>query len=140
MKTKFSPIVRVRKLGVDKAQKVLRQLDAKLEELEGELLSLHSDVERVHVPSSGSFSLIRQNAHIVTMLREEIHALEFAREALRMQKAQAAQLVKNAMLELEKIEHLHKEEMMEIFARKAKREAKDLDEMGIMLHAIKERG
>lgn len=138
MTTRFSPIVRVRKLEVDKAQKNLSIIEGKFKELEKELAQLEFDIKSVAHPTSGTFALIRQNVHVVLMLKEEVEALNFAKQALTIQSNQAREMVRFAMLELEKIEHLHKEETIKIFSQRAQKEAKELDEMGIMLHALKE--
>ena len=138
MTTKFSPIVRVRKLEVDKAQKRLTHIEGKLRELEQELEGLNADINSVAHPTSGTFAQIKQNVHVVVMLKEEVGALEFAKQALNAQREEAIKMYRLAMLEVEKIEHLHKEEVVKIFSLRAQREAKDLDEMGIMLHALKE--
>jgi regulator of replication initiation timing len=118
------------------AQKLLRSV----EKLEKRTPSA-SPEERyfgLESPHEGSFSNMIVFEDIKKAFRYEIESLREQLENLARQRERLLEELRVANMEFEKMKYLESEEIKKFLKAKAQREAKDLDEIGVMLYNNRE--
>ena len=132
MKSKYNPVIKVRKQQLDKAENNLNQ--AKQRQLENEALYEFSrkEYENLNIlPKSGSIAELRSNLSMVQVGRE---ALARAKEKVELSKKEMNHyqfLYQKAHLDYEKMKFLEVEEIKKKQKELAKIEEKFLDEIAI---------
>lgn len=139
MKTRYSPLVSVKKNIVQKSEQLLQSATARLESakeaLQTSLLELHT----IEMPQSGNIqnflsartlldaqrALISQNEEWIIYAKREV---EEAREQL-----------KKDSIEFEKFNYLQLEEIKRVLKERKLQEAKELDEVALMTYEIKQK-
>ena len=137
MKTKFSPILKVKNLDVEKLENEIVKLNNQKKSLHEDIKALHEELENSKTPISGDISLLKmqyfQNDYINQSITLKLQNIKFLEDQIKSTEL----LLKKAMLEYEKIKHLHELEIKKILQELKKQEAKDLDEIGTLLFSLK---
>ena len=135
MKTKYSPLVQVKKNIMQKSERVLQNANAKLYRLQDELKSSIVALDSIVTPSSGKISEFLSSKTLLEsqrLLIQQKEALVFsAQQAIREAKAQ----LKVDMIEYEKFNYLDLQELKEFEAKKRREEAKELDEVALLIYS-----
>ena len=137
MKTKFTSILKVRKLEVDKVENQLQKLKNQLKQVQISLEELKKELKNLTPPKNGNISQLKQSFMINQSQYEAIKLKEqnilFLEEQIKL----TEQNYKKVMLEYEKIAHLNKEEQKKQFILIKKQQEKELDEIGTLLFSRK---
>jgi len=137
MKTKFSSILQIKKQECDKLQNEIIKLQNRKKNLQKEILELKDALNQIEPPSSGSVVALTKTFYERTLQKENIDLKEqnilFIEEQVKLTELK----YKEAMLEYEKIKHLHEIEEKNKIEEIKRLEAKELDEIGTLLFTKK---
>ena len=139
MKTRYSPLVSVKKNIMQKSERALQSANANFsnasEALKISLLELHT----IETPQTGNIqdflsarTLLDVQRNIITHNEEWI---AFARREIEEVKEQ----LKQDSIEFEKFNYLELEEIKRIFKERKVKEAKELDEVALMTYEMKQK-
>ena len=137
MKTRFTPLVKVKKDSMQKCEREFQHSNRLLQLAESTLQQAVEALNASSTPSSGEVSqllrsrtLIEVQRGIVGRCRDEAAAaqaaLERSREALRL-----------AMLEYEKFKYLEAEQIKMALQKEKRRQQRELDEIAVQNYGIK---
>jgi flagellar export protein FliJ len=137
MKTKFDAIVKVKaqeveniKQNIQKINKAINDLIKKQNELKNSLLSFS-------LPKEGNFSKIIQAKEMQTLIKNEIDLLQNQINTLENRKKELLEELKKAEIEYEKMKYLQNEEIKKKLKEISLKEARDMDEIAILLENAK---
>ena len=133
VKTKFDSIVKLKKLEVDKVQRELIKQNAKIEKLNQELQILIDELNSIEYPKNGNFSIITQIKMLQNLLLNQIKEKKNEIEIAKNQKKLLQGQLKDKELEYEKMKYLQNEEIKKYLNKLKKEEAKNMDEIALML-------
>ncbi len=137
IKTKFDSLVKLKKLKVDEKERELTKLNNQLSIVYDELQTIKKEIENFEYPKEGNFALITQfkmmqNA-IFNQLKEKEEFINF----LEQQKQNLQFQLKELNLEYEKMKYLQGEEIKKYVKKLKEKEAKEMDEIALMLYKDK---
>jgi len=132
MKTRYSPLVKLKKSTMDKSERLVQQKNMELNNAINSLESSYKSLEEIEQPSSGNIHNLLASRSLLTSQRDLINNnknwVEFAREQLESAKNQ----FKKDMIEYEKYKYLDLEEIKKYQKELKVKEAKNLDEVALM--------
>lgn len=139
MKTRYSSLVSVKKNIMQKSERLLQEKNAALQNAQAALEISIQELQTIQTPNNGIISEFLANRALLDAQRALIHHNEewvvFAQNDVTTAKEQ----LKRDMLEYEKFQYLEVQEI-EAFKKQQKiKEAKELDEVALITHGIKER-
>ena len=138
MKTKFDSVVKVKKQAVDNIERNIQKVNASINELKYKIKELNETLLSFSLPKEGSFALLNQIKHQQHILREEIEKLKNQIIILENRKKELLNELKKANIEYEKMKYLQAEEIKKIIKEKKLKEARDMDEIAILLRGKNE--
>jgi flagellar export protein FliJ len=131
MKTRFSPLVKIKKDMMQKRERELQQIHHALQIARQRLESAYCELDSATAPQSGAISDFLQSRVMITAQRRIVddcrHAV--ASEEGRLEAAQAA--LRDAMVEFEKFEYLEAEQIKNILQERERRQQRELDEIAV---------
>lgn len=134
MKTKFTAVVKIKKRKVEDIENSIFAVDGLISATKAQIESAVERYNSLEPPKEGTFANIILFEDMKKAFRREIESL---RQALAMhinKKNSLLASLKIANLEYEKMKHLEEEEKLKIVKAMAAKEAKNLDEIGVMLY------
>jgi len=135
MKTKYSPLVQVKKNSMQKSERVLQSANAKLYRLQDELASSIVALESIVTPSSGKISEFLSSKTLLESQRLLIQQKEALVFSVKQEITQAKTQLKFDMIEYEKFNYLDLQELKEFEARQKREAAKELDEVALLIYS-----
>ncbi len=133
MKTKFDSVVKVKKQKVDTIERNLQKINASINELNNRIEDLNKTLLSFSIPKEGNFALLNQIKHQQHILRGEIQNLKNQIVILENRKKELLEELKTANIDYEKMKYLQAEEIKKIIKEKRLKEARDMDEIAILL-------
>jgi len=134
IKTKFDQVVKLKKLKVEEVENELLSLNQQIENEEQKLLALNAQLSSIKYPKSGNFSQMLQLREMMKIELSQIEIVKKDIEELNHQKSLLNEQLKEVKLDYEKIKFLQGEEIKKELKKRAIKEAKDMDEIAIMLY------
>lgn len=138
MKSKFTPIAKVRKQQRDMVETRLAKARYEKHELELELASTCKEIDDTQIPTSGDISLMN-------MVRERLAIIRKAKDTLQQKLLikdneiqQLREKYKRAHIEFEKIKYLEEQDFEEWMEKIKREENLDMDEISNILFVNKE--
>ena len=139
MKSRFSPLVKVKKNSMQKSERFLQKATVNLNSASSALELSYNTLKEIAPPSRGSMSQMLASRTLLNSQRELIkHNQEwvtFAKNQIEQAKVQ----LKADMIELEKFQYLELQEIKQELKKRALQEAKDFDEVALMTYMGKNR-
>jgi len=136
MRTKFSAILKVKSLDVEKLENEIIKLNNQKKSLLEDIKNLQAELKDSKLPKSGDMTQLKkayfQNDFIKQNIELKFQNIQFLEEQIKSTEL----LLKKAMLEYEKIKHLHELEVKKILDEIKIKEAKELDEIGTLLFTL----
>lgn len=132
MKSKFTPIVKLKKEALDKQQRVFALINQELHTLQKELNSQKESLLSLAKPRAGDFSLFRQHQLFTTKMRAIIESTKDALARKVQEHNQAQNELNSVLQEFEKFKYLETQEEKALLEKIQKEEAQFLDEVAIM--------
>ncbi len=131
MKTRFTPLVKIKKNLFDKSERLLakanREHQKAKEALETALYDLHHNISL----TSGTMSDMLQQRQILQMQRSVVLQCRTVAERTHLQVEAAKKELRNALMQYEKFKYLETQEIEAIMQKRAKMEQKELDESAL---------
>ncbi len=138
MKTRFTPLVKLKKSTMDKSERVVQKANADLNSAAMALEISYKALKEIDSPQSGNMSDFLASRTLLSSARGLIqHNQEWVGFA-KNQVNQAKEKLKFDMIEHEKFKHLELQEIQKKIKEIKIKEMKDLDEVAIMTYAHKE--
>jgi len=136
MRTKFSAILKVKSLDVEKLENEIAKLNNQKKALHEDIKFLHEELKNFNIPQNGDISLLKKSYFQNNIIKQNIELKSKNIQFLEEQIKSTELLLKKAMLEYEKLKHLHELEEKKILEELKLKEAKELDEIGTLLFTL----
>lgn len=134
MKTKFSIILKIKKDILSKVERELININNAILNKEQEIANLKSQIREMKVPNVSVYRELLSFKDRVSAFQLEIEQEHNILEFMQSSKIDINKRYKLAMIEYEKINHLHLQEIKEQLIKLSKEEQKALDEFGGIIH------
>lgn len=134
MKTKFTAVVKIRKKAVDDIENSIFTVDAMITKTKTTLQDTKERFNSLEPPHSGHYSSLMAFEDMKKAFRYEIENIKAMLAEYQNRKNMLLGQLKEANAELEKMKYLDGEEIKKVLKARAVREAKELDEIGVMLY------
>ena len=137
MKTRFTPLVKLKKDAMDKCENELQRAHFALSEAKSALEAARKELESAAQPRSGSVSALQQSRVLIGVQRGIV-----ARETDRVAAAEAEvertrEALKQAMIEHEKFKYLEAEMIKRHLQEQKRRFARDMDEIAVQNYSMR---
>lgn len=130
---KFSSIVKLRKKDMQNCERKIMQNENKIASKKTQINELQEEFANLTMPQSGSFDLYRVFEEAKRMLLVRLDILKEELEALEIIKITLQEQYKQCHIEYEKVRFLEKKAQDELIKKLKNREAKEIDEIALML-------
>ena len=139
MKTRFTPLVKLKKSTMEKSERVVQKANADLNSASMALEISYKALEDISYPTKGTMNDFLASKRLLSSGRELIqHNKEWVKFA-QNQVLQAKKQLKIDMIEHEKFKHLELQEIQKEIQKMKLQEIKELDEVAIITHFQKEK-
>ncbi len=132
MKTRYAPLVKLRKNTMDKSERLVQQKNMELNNAQNALESSYRYLEEIEQPNSGNIQTLLASRSLMSSQRDLIQNnknwVNFAKEQLE----EAKQQFKKDMIEYEKFKYLDLQEVKKYKKELQVKESKGLDEVASM--------
>lgn len=129
MSSKYTPVVKVKKQELDKAETNLAKAKQRQRANEEALRRANAEYLSVNLPNSGSVELLKQSLEIKAIAKNVKDAAKEKVELSAKEMTHYQHLYKNAHLAYEKIKYLESEELKAVQEKLKKAEQKALDDI-----------
>jgi flagellar export protein FliJ len=137
MKTRYTPLVTLKKSAMDKSERVLQSANADLNSATEALKLSYNLLLDIETPKSGSISSLLASRTLLDsqrgMIQHNHKWVDFAKNQAELAKKQ----LKLDMIEHEKFKYLEVQEIKKIIKEQKIKDAKELDEVALMGYAQK---
>ena len=137
MKTRYTPLVSVKKNTMQKSERVLQSANANLNSAVIALEISYSELHNISTPQTGQITEFLSARTLLdtqrAMIKHNEEWVEFAKNEI----VQAKKQLKFDMVEFEKFNYLELEEVKKVLNEIKIQEAKELDEVALMTYAKK---
>ncbi len=139
MKTRFTPLVKLKKTAMDKSEGVVQKANADLNSARAALEKSYQILDEIRSPQEGSMKDLLASRELLNSARTFVkHNQEWIAYA-QNQLSQAKEKLKLDIIEHEKFKYLELQEIEKELKKLKIQEMKDLDEVALMTHNKKER-
>lgn len=139
MKTRFTPLVKLKKTAMDKSEGVLQKANADLNSAKAALEKSYETLDEITSPQKGNMKDFLASRELLNSARGFVkHNQEWILYA-QNQVTQAKEKLKLDIIEHEKFKYLELQEIEKELKRVKIQEMKDLDEVALMTHSKKEK-
>lgn len=132
MKTRFTPLVKLKKSTMQKSEQHLQKANGNLNNAKTALDSSYDFLQNIEIPKSGSMSDMFASRAFLDSQRDIINHnkkwVEFAQNEVNKAKMQ----LKRDMMEHEKFQYLELQEIKQELKKIRLKESKELDEIALM--------
>ena len=133
LKTQYTSLVKIKKTHLDKMEQAVGSCHSTIALLKQKVEASYHELRSLDIPQGGDFSLFRQMQLLKHRITDEIgfnkYNLQLAEQAL----IKAMQQLKTANIEHEKFKYLETNEIEKVLKAQKLKEAKDLDEVALMM-------
>jgi flagellar biosynthesis chaperone FliJ len=133
VKTKFSPVVKIKKQEVEKIERDIQKINSSILQVKNQMEELQNILFSLTLPQNGNFSLFSQIKIQQNMLRTEIEKLNNQILFLENRKNELMEELKKANIEYEKIKYLETQEIKKMLKKAKLKESNEMDEIAILL-------
>lgn len=134
MKSKYTPLVKLKKRDLDHAERDLVSANSALTLASIALDNAYLLLQSLGLPTSGTVSEFTQSQILIQAQHYEIEQCALNLVTAQQNLSQMQQRFKNAMIEYEKFKYLELQETQAYGVKIKKEEAKMLDEIGVMTY------
>jgi flagellar export protein FliJ len=139
VKTRFSPLVKIKKNSMQNSEQVLQKANSNLNSATMALELSYNSLKDVEPPRSGTMSEMLASRTLLSSQRELIsHNKRWVTFAT-SQVNEAKKQLKLDMIEHEKFQYLELQEIKQEIQKRKLKEAKELDEIALMTYTEKNR-
>ncbi len=133
MKTKFDSVVKIKKQQVEKIENDIQKINSSIKELQNKIEELNKQFSSFSLPDKGTFAHISQIKLQQNLLKNEIENLSSQINMLNARKNDLLNELKKAHMDYEKMKYLQAEELKKKVKEMRLKEAREMDEIAILL-------
>lgn len=134
MKSRYEPLVKLKKQALDKAEQQLMSANAEVTLSDAVLLNAYAELSSLESPLNGSIGELFQAKMILQAQHREIQACRLRAQRARSNQDKAREAFRLSRIEFEKFNYLELQEVEALIAKVKYEEAKMLDEIGTMTY------
>lgn len=134
MRTRFSPLVRIKKNAMDKCEQDLRQANEAVHNAEQAIELAYNELNTTGIPDSGPVSQLLQARMKLTAQRTIINQKRQWLQYARTQAKKAREALKASVIEYEKFKYLEAEQVKAILKKQKRKLDNELDEIAIQTY------
>lgn len=134
MKSRYEPLVKLKKQALDKAEQQLMSANAEVTLSDTVLLNAYAELSSLESPLNGSIGELFQAKMILQAQHREIQACRLRAQRARSNQDKAREAFRLSRIEFEKFNYLELQEVEAMIAKVKQEEAKMLDEIGTMTY------
>lgn len=134
MKSRYEPLVKLKKKGLDKAEQLLMTANAEVTLSDAVLLNAYAELSSLESPTNGPIGELLQAQMILQAQHREIQSCRLRAERARVNQHSAREAFRLSRIEFEKFNYLELQEVEAMIAKVKYEEAKMLDEIGTMTY------
>ncbi|MBD3809664.1 MAG: flagellar FliJ family protein [Sulfuricurvum sp.] len=131
-KSRYEPLVKLKKKALDGAERSLISANNALSAASDNLNRAYEELARMALPNKGSVGAFAQAAAMIHVQHQSIEAAKVELNSAKQHQSLMREKFKAAMIDYEKFKYLEVHEMNEKLKRLKVQEAKFLDEIGTM--------
>lgn len=134
MKSKYVPLVKLKKKGLDTAERALIGANNALSSASDKLNRAYEELSRMSLPTKGSVGEFTQATAMIHAQHQSIEQCQQALQIAQQRQIQMRDRFKAAMIDFEKFKYLEVQEMNAHLKQLKDQEAKMLDEIGTLTY------
>ncbi|MCX2716843.1 flagellar export protein FliJ [Helicobacter sp. MIT 21-1697] len=134
MKTKFAPIVSLRKKDMQMCEHAMMQNESKIAHKQKQIEHLQKDFLQLKIPQAGTFYAFKAFEETKNMLLAHINLARDELETLFAQRKVLQEQYKKCNIEYEKVHFLDTKEQNEMIKNAKYKEKLEVDEIAVMLY------
>ena len=134
MKTKFTPLVKLNKQQADEVEQALQKNAQEIVLKQEEIDALVREFATLQEPKSGIYQAFLTFAEHKRYYRTSIDEKAYELALLKQKRGELQELFRQKNIEYEKAKYLENLEIKKVLEKIKKQEAKDLDEISVMLY------
>jgi len=134
VKTKFDSLVKLKKVKIDEVENEMSKLNQSIFKAKEELKKIKEEFSEFQYPTSGNFALLQQFKLLQKALLNQLNQQQINVNMLENQHQNLMNKLKEVNLEYEKFKYLQGEEIKKYLKKLKEQEAKDMDEIALMLY------
>ncbi len=134
MKTRFSPLIKLKKDAMDTAERNLQQANQTLRLAEQSLDEAYDELNNATIPPVGTMTEFKNSRLLIEGQRQIIQEKKnwVANASDQVEKAKV--VLKKAMVDYEKFKYLEAQQIKEELKKAKRREQRDLDEIAVQTY------
>lgn len=134
MKSKYVPLVKLKKKSLDTAERALIAANNALSSASDKLNHAYEELSRMSLPTKGSVGEFTQASAMIHAQHQSIEQCQQALQTAQQRQLQMQDRFKAALIDFEKFKYLEVQEMNAQLKQLKDQEAKMLDEIGTMTY------
>lgn len=134
MKSKYVPLVKLKKKSLDTAERALIAANNALSSASDKLNHAYEELSRMSLPTKGSVGEFTQASAMIHAQHQSIEQCQQALQTAQQRQLQMQDRFKAALIDFEKFKYLEVQEMNAHLKQLKDQEAKMLDEIGTMTY------
>ncbi|MDP3265918.1 MAG: flagellar export protein FliJ [Sulfuricurvum sp.] len=134
MKSRYEPLVKLKKKALDKAEQQLMNANTEVTLSDAVLLNAYAELSSLESPLNGPIGELLQAQMMLQAQHREIEACRLRVERARINQNTAREAFRFSRIEFEKFNYLELQELEAMMATVKYQEAKMLDEIGTMTY------
>lgn len=134
MKSKYVPLVKLKKKSLDTAERALIGANNALSSASDKLNHAYEELSRMSLPTKGSVGEFTQASAMIHAQHQSIEQCQQALQTAKQRQLQMQDRFKAALIDFEKFKYLEVQEMNAQLKQLKDQEAKMLDEIGTMTY------
>lgn len=134
MKSRYEPLVKLKKKALDKAEQQLMNANTEVALSDAVLLTAYAELSSLESPLNGPIGELLQAQMMLQAQHREIEACRLRLERARINQHTAREAFRFSRIEFEKFNYLELQEVEAMMAKVKQEEAKMLDEIGTMTY------
>lgn len=134
MKSKYVPLVKLKKKSLDTAERALIGANNALSSASDKLNRAYEELSRMSLPTKGSVGEFTQATAMIHAQHQSIEQCQQALQIAQQRQIQMRDRFKAAMIDFEKFKYLEVQEMNAHLKQLKDQEAKMLDEIGTLTY------
>lgn len=134
MKSKYVPLVKLKKKSLDTAERALIAANNALSSASDKLNHAYEELSRMSLPTKGSVGEFTQASTMIHAQHQSIEQCQQALQTAQQRQLQMQDRFKAALIDFEKFKYLEVQEMNAQLKQLKDQEAKMLDEIGTMTY------
>lgn len=132
-------MVKINKQKVEKIERDIQKINSSINELNNKIKELEELLSSFLIPKKGNFSYFNQIKSQQFFIRDEIKRVKNQIIMLENRKKELFEELKKANIEYEKVKYLQIQEIKKIIKKNRLKEAREMDEIAILLRNLNER-